>query len=56
METDGLSGETACRGSGPTAERNREQVMNIVVWKSPKALRGILRLLFGMKREKKAEA
>ena len=26
--------------------------MNIVVWKSPKALRGILRKMFGMDRKK----
>lgn len=26
--------------------------MNIVVWKSPRALRGILRVLFGVKAEK----
>jgi hypothetical protein len=33
----------------PVAIVRKEPEMNIVVWKSPKALRGILKKLFGVK-------
>ena len=41
-------------GSAWRTERERSGNMNIVVWKAPKSLHGILRRLFGMKKPKEA--